>query len=130
MDTGINPPEAYNGIYGTKRVHHMHLLAKILNTAATNQDETIAWIVLKKDDIDCFASDVEDTHGFINNLLVLNNIKVACMFRDDGNLIKMSLRSSGEYDVGRSPLIWAVEDTLTRRLPYFSKTARRLKRSC
>lgn len=104
MDTGISPSEAYNGIYGTKKVHHMHLLARILNTAATNKNETIAWIVLKKNDIDCFSSDVEDTHGFINNLLVLNNIKVACMFRDDGNLIKMSLRSSGEYDVGQVAL--------------------------
>ena len=100
MDTGINPPEAYNGIYGTKRVHHMHLLASILNTASTNKDETIAWMLLKKEDIDRFAGDVEDTHAFINNLLVLNHIKVAIMFRDDGDFIKMSLRSSGEYDVG------------------------------
>jgi bifunctional oligoribonuclease and PAP phosphatase NrnA len=56
--------------------------------------------VLKKEDIDTFSSDVEDTHAFINNLLVLNNIRVACMFRDDGQFIKMSLRSSGEFDVG------------------------------
>lgn len=104
MDTGINPPEAYNGIYGTKKVHHMHLLASILNTASTNQSETIAWMLLKKDDIDRFAGDVEDTHAFINNLLVLNNIKVAIMFRDDGEQIKMSLRSSGEYDVGQIAL--------------------------
>lgn len=100
MDTGINPPEAYNGIYGTKRVHHMHLLASILNTASTNKDETIAWMLIKKEDIDRYSGDIEDTHAFINNLLVLNNIKVACMFRDDGDQIKMSLRSSGEYDVG------------------------------
>jgi bifunctional oligoribonuclease and PAP phosphatase NrnA len=100
MDTGINPPEAYNGIYGTKRVHHMHLLASILNTASTNKDESVAWMLMKKEDIDRFAGDVEDTHAFINNLLVLSNIKVACMFRDDGDQIKMSLRSSGEYDVG------------------------------
>jgi bifunctional oligoribonuclease and PAP phosphatase NrnA len=100
MATGINPPEAYNGIYGTKRVHHMHLLARILDTAATNANESIAWMLLRKEDINKFSSDVEDTHAFINNLLVLNNIKVACMFRDDGDHIKMSLRSSGEYDVG------------------------------
>lgn len=100
MDTGINPPEAYNGIYGTKKVHHMHFLASILNTASTNQDETIAWMLLKKEDIDRFSGDVEDTHAFINNLLILNNIKVAIMFRDDGDHIKVSLRSSGDYDVG------------------------------
>jgi bifunctional oligoribonuclease and PAP phosphatase NrnA len=101
MATGINPPEAYNGIYGTKRVHHMHLLSRILDTAATNADESIAWMLLRKEDIDKFGSDVEDTHAFINHLLILNNIKVACMFRDDGDHIKMSLRSSGDYDVGQ-----------------------------
>lgn len=100
MDTGINPPEAYNGIYGTKRIIHMHLLAKILNSAETNKDETIAWMLLKKEDIDQFKSDIEDTHAFINHLLILNNIKVAIMFRDDGDQIKMSLRSSGDVDVG------------------------------
>lgn len=100
MATGINPPEAYNGIYGTKRVHHMHLLSRILDTASTNADESIAWMLLRKEDIDNFAGDVEDTHAFINNLLVLNNIKVAIMFRDDGPVIKMSLRSSGDIDVG------------------------------
>lgn len=100
MATGINPPEAYNGIYGTKRVHHMHLLAKILSTTSTNADESVAWMLLRKEDIENFAGDVEDTHAFINNLLVLNNIKVAIMFRDDGAQIKMSLRSSGEIDVG------------------------------
>ncbi len=100
MDTGIHPPEAYNGIYGTKRIIHMHLLSKILNSAATNANETLAWMLLKKEDIDQFKSDIEDTHAFINNLLVLNNIKVAIMFRDDGDMIKMSLRSSGDIDVG------------------------------
>ena len=100
MDTGINPPEAYNGIYGTKKVIHMHLLGKILNSAATNAEETIAWISFKKEDIGQFKSDIEDTHGFINHLLILNHIKVAIMFRDDGEHVKMSLRSSGDIDVG------------------------------
>ena len=100
MDTGIHPPEAYNGIYGTKRIVHMHLLSKILNSAATNTNETIAWMLLKKEDIDQFKTDIEDTHAFINHLLILNNIKVAIMFRDDGDQIKMSLRSSGDIDVG------------------------------
>ncbi len=100
LDTGVSPPEAYNGIYGTKKVQHMHLLSVILKTASTNKDETIAWISLNKKDIDKFLSDVEDTHSFINHLLILNNIRVACMFRDDGPIVKVSLRSSGEYDVG------------------------------
>lgn len=100
METGINPPAAYNGIYGTKKIEHMHLLGQVLSTTKTNPTEEIAWLVLKHQEIDHFDIDIEDTHGFINNLLILDEVKVACMFRDDGNQVKISLRSSGEYDVG------------------------------
>ncbi len=100
METGINPPAAYNGIYGTKKVQHMHLLGSVLATTKTNATEDVAWLVLKHQEINHFDIDIEDTHGFINNLLILDEIKVACMFRDDGDRVKISLRSSGGYDVG------------------------------
>jgi phosphoesterase RecJ-like protein len=100
MATGINPPKAYNGIYGTKKVPHMHLLGKILSSANCNQREDIAWLVIDIKDLISYGTDVEDTHAFINNLLVLDHIKVACMFRDDGPAVKISFRSSGDIDVG------------------------------
>ena len=100
MATGIAPGEAYNGIYGAKKIEHMHLLGTILSTAQCTKSGDIAWIHLSKNLIKRFDSDVEDTHAFINHLLILENIKVACMFRDDGDVLKLSLRSSGEWDVG------------------------------
>lgn len=100
LDTGIEPSIAYNGIYGTKKIHHMHLLGNVLATTNSNENEDIAWLVLHKDVMDKYDTDIEDTHAFINHLLILDNIKVACMFRDDGESVKISLRSSGEYDVG------------------------------
>ena len=100
MATGIESPSAYNGIYGTKKIEHLHALGSILASADSTKNENIAWIVLKKEELNRFNIDIEDTHGFINNLLILDNIKVACMFRDDGEKLKLSLRSTGEYDVG------------------------------
>ncbi len=100
MKTGIAPSEAYNGIYGAKKIEHMHLLGTILATAKATANGEIAWIHLSKELIEEYSSDVEDTHAFINHLLILDNIKVACMFRDDGDSLKVSLRSSGEWDVG------------------------------
>lgn len=100
MSTGISPPEAYNGIYGTKKVPHMHLLGMILQSAQINKREDIAWITFKREDIDRYGSDVEDTHAFINHLLILAHMRVACMFRDDGQIVKISLRSQGDLDVG------------------------------
>jgi bifunctional oligoribonuclease and PAP phosphatase NrnA len=100
MRTGITPAVAYNGIYGAKRVEHMHLLGTILATTSANSSGEVAWINLSQELIKKFDADVEDTHAFINHLLILDNIKIACMFRDDGQTLKLSMRSSGEWDVG------------------------------
>lgn len=100
LDTGIEPPIAYNGIYGTKKIQHMHLLGEVLSTTNCNETEDVSWIVLHKEVMDEYHTDIEDTHAFINHLLVLDHMKVACMFRDDGDSVKISLRSNGDYDVG------------------------------
>lgn len=100
LDTGLNPPMAYNGIYGTKKIHHMHLLGSILASTESNSSGEIAWITVNQKDIDKHGSDVEDTYAFINNLLILDNIKVACMFRNIGHQVKVSFRSTGDVDVG------------------------------
>lgn len=101
MDAGVKPPEAFNRINGTKKIGYMQLLGKVLSSAQTTKDESVAWITLSEEMIDFHDSDAEDTHGFINHLLILDNIKVACMFRKIGNKVKVSLRSAvDDIDVG------------------------------
>ena len=100
MDTGVRPPHAYNMIYGTKKLTFMKLLGKVLASAHTTKDEKIAWLTLTEDMLEKFHVDTEDTHAFINHLLVLDNIKIAVMFKEIGTTIKVSLRSVGDIDVG------------------------------
>jgi phosphoesterase RecJ-like protein len=100
MDTGVRPPHAYNMIYGTKKLTYMKLLGKVLASAHTTKDEKVAWLTLTEDLLEKFHVDTEDTLAFINHLLVLDNIKVAIMFREMGPEIKVSLRSIGTVDVG------------------------------
>ena len=88
-------------IYGAKQISHMQLLGKVLSNAQTNKDNTIAWITLDHEMIQQHNVAVEDTLSFINHLLILNNIKVACMFRKEGAQIRVSFRSTGVgIDVG------------------------------
>ena len=100
MDTGIEPPEAYNKIYGTKKISYMQLLGIVLSSASSTDDGRIAWLSLTEESLDKFNVDTEDTHGLVNHLLILDNIKVACMFRQIGSAIKISFRSAGDVDVG------------------------------
>jgi phosphoesterase RecJ-like protein len=87
-------------IYGTKKLTYMKLLGKVLASAQSTKDESIAWLTLSEDKLEKFHVDTEDTHAFINYLLVLDNIKVAVMFREFGDQVKVSLRSMGTVDVG------------------------------
>ncbi|MBT3982693.1 MAG: bifunctional oligoribonuclease/PAP phosphatase NrnA [Bacteriovoracaceae bacterium] len=101
VDTGIHPPNAYNKIYGTKGISHMHMLGDILKKTCATPCGRVGWISLRDEDIEKYNGHSEDTHAFINHLLILNNIEVACMFRDLGDgKVKVSFRSAGDVDVG------------------------------
>lgn len=100
MDTGIEPPMAYNSIYGTKKISYMQMLGKVLSKSHTNGNESVAYLAVTEEMLEDFNVEVEDTHGFVNYLLILDNIKVACMFRQTGKHVKISLRSAGDVDVG------------------------------
>lgn len=101
LDTGIEPSSAYNYIYGTKKISHIQFLGEVLSRSKTNEDQSIAWIALDDELMNKFDADPEDTHAFINHLLILDQVKVVCMFRElPKKKVKISLRSSGNIDVG------------------------------
>ena len=100
LDIGVKPPHAYNMIYGTKKLSHMQLLGRILSSAHSTQNGEVAWLTLSDTLIKEYGVDHEDTHAFVNHLLILDNVKVACMFREIDNHIKVSFRSAGQIDVG------------------------------
>lgn len=99
LDTGLTVTEAYNVFHGSKKVHHMHLLGHILKNTKVNESGSVAWIWISEADLAEYQSELEDTNAYINNLLSLDGIKVACMFREEGQKTKISLRSHGDIDV-------------------------------
>lgn len=100
LATGVRPSEAYNFIYGTKKLSYMQLLGHVLSSAQTALDDQIGWLHLSLDLLNQFQIDPEDTHAFINHLLIMDNLKVACMFREvEKDLVKLSLRSTGDVNV-------------------------------
>jgi len=97
---GVKSPLAYNLIYGTKKIGHIQMLGMILSSAQITDDESIAWLSVSEEKLSKYHVDAEDTLAFVNYLLVLDNVKIACMFREQGQAVKVSMRSSGDVDVG------------------------------
>ena len=100
LDHGIPSHTAYNLINGAKKLTNMHLLGHILKNTQVGPLGIVAWIWIQEIDLRDYNSDLEDTHAYINNLLALEGVRVACMFRQDGPRIKLSMRSHGDIDVG------------------------------
>ncbi len=100
LDVGVEPPVAYNLIYGAKKLPYLQLLGILLSSASATKNGKIAWVSVKEKDMIRFGVDSEDTHAFVNYLLVLDGVKVVCMFRESGKHVKISFRSAGDIDVG------------------------------
>jgi phosphoesterase RecJ-like protein len=99
LETGIKSYKAYDQIYGAKELSHLQLVGQLLSSAQSTEDQSIAWIYLTEKMMKKYNVEPEDTHSFINYLLILKGIKVAVMFREEGKKVKISLRSSN-IDVG------------------------------
>ncbi len=101
LETGINPSWAYSKLYGTKKTQHLILLGKILSNLKINKSGKLAWLSLTAKEMKQHGVRPDDTHSFINHLLILEKIEVAMMFQESGTNIKLSLRSTGAVDVSK-----------------------------
>ena len=101
LATGIEPNSIYQKMYGLQQLSFLHLVGKVLGNAKQSKSKEVAYITLKIKELEKFNVDVEDTHGLINYLLSLSDVKVVCMFREvSKNETKVSLRSIQKIDVG------------------------------
>ncbi len=99
LATGIGASEAYKKIYGDKKITYLRFLGKTLSNAKSSGDGKIAWIELSEENLQASQIDPEDTLNFVNHLLILKGLKVACVFRQIGDHVKVSFRSAGDTNV-------------------------------
>lgn len=109
LKTGLNPSIVYGQFYGTKSCKHFKLLGKILGNVKITADQKIAYLSIPQKLLGKYDVDEEDTYSYINYLLVLDKIKIVCLFRElirPKGYIKISLRSNfhkenkENFDVG------------------------------
>lgn len=104
IQLGVNTEEVYQQIYSTKELSHVQLMGILLQNTKTSPDGKLAWMELKKDLRDRFRASADDTLSFLNNLLVLRNAEVICIFReeDDQTTTRVSIKSKGRVVVNEA----------------------------
>ena len=86
-------------LYGPKNINHIKFLGQVLINIQSTEDKKIAWLSITEELLEHYGVDIEDTNSFINNLLILEDIQVVCMFRATKDHTRVSFRGAGKVDV-------------------------------
>lgn len=97
---GINPEEVIQSIYSSKTLDHLRLLGIALQEITSTADESIAWIVVRKQWMETFSAQADDTLFFINLLLLHKRSEIVCVFREEAPAkTRVSIKSKGKHRV-------------------------------
>ena len=99
----FKPNEVVERIYSTKTINQLHLLSKALDTITLYANQQIAIICVTNAMFEETGTSKEDTEGFVSYPLSISGVKACVLFREDGDRIKLSLRSRSHVDVN----VWA-----------------------
>lgn len=101
---GINDVEIQNNIYNSLSYKQLSLMGHTLNRNRIElmPEHKAGIIYLTKKDFEDYTIQRGDTEGIVNYLLLLKDLKVAVFITEQPNIIKLSLRSKGDFSVQKS----------------------------
>ena len=101
IDKGANNAEIHNNVYDTNSFDRLQLLGCALNNLKLVKEFNTAYITLSQDELNKFNFKKGDTEGVVNYALSLKDVVFAVIFIEHKkeNIIKISLRSKGDFDV-------------------------------
>ncbi|MCB7479760.1 DHH family phosphoesterase [Christiangramia sediminis] len=103
IDKGAENALIHNNIHDTNSENKLQLLGTALQNLKVNKELRTAYISLSQEELDRHNFQKGDTEGFVNYGLSLDGIIFAVIFieKENEDLVKMSFRSKGDFDVNK-----------------------------
>jgi len=103
IDKGAANAKIHNLVYDTNTFNRLQLLGRALSNLKVLPEFNTAYISISEADKQEFNFKKGDTEGFVNYGLSIDGIRLAVIFIEDAQqgLIKMSLRSKGDFSVNQ-----------------------------
>ncbi|GAB2494742.1 DHH family phosphoesterase [Algoriphagus taiwanensis] len=99
---GADPSQISNLIYDSNSVNRLKFIGfAITRRLVVREDIHTAYFVISKKDLKKYQSQTGDTEGLVNYALSLDGIKLAALFSEREDGIKISFRSSPEVAVNK-----------------------------
>ncbi|WP_428235820.1 DHH family phosphoesterase [Gracilimonas sp.] len=98
---GFTPNQITEKIYSSRPLRQLKLLSLALDTIELHAGGKISTITITRDMFEQTGTSNEDTEGFVQYPLSVEGVKACVLFREDGDRIKLSLRSQSDIDVNK-----------------------------
>lgn len=99
VELGVDPARVATAVYETRELGGLRLLGAILQRVEADPDGAVAWLVI--DRAQMASPDLPEAEEFVNYPRSLRTAKVAVLFRELADGVKVSLRAKGEVNVAR-----------------------------
>lgn len=100
IEAGVENHIIHENIYDSYSEHRLRLLGYSVNSKLKIYPEyKTAVMTLTKEELDRFHYVPGDSEGFVNYALAVNGVRVAAFFLEREGIIKVSLRSKGNFSV-------------------------------
>jgi phosphoesterase RecJ-like protein len=98
----FTPNEITERIYASRPLRQLKLLSMALDTIELHANGLFSTICITQEMFEATGCTNEDTEGFVQYPLSVEGVKACVLFREDGDRIKLSLRSqSNKIDVNK-----------------------------
>ncbi|WP_333600183.1 DHH family phosphoesterase [Flavobacterium sp.] len=103
IDRGIENSEIHNQLFDNNSYNRLQLLGRALQNMKVFPEYKTSYISLSQKELDEFHYEKGDTEGIVNYGLTIKGINFAAIFIEhrDENIIKISFRSQGNFDVNQ-----------------------------
>ncbi|MFZ4680351.1 MAG: DHH family phosphoesterase [Flavobacterium sp.] len=103
IDLGINNSAIHNLLFDDNSANRLQLLGRALQNIKVFPEYKTSYITLSQKEMDEFQYQKGDTEGIVNYGLSIKGIHFSAIFIEhrDENIIKISLRSLGNFDVNQ-----------------------------
>jgi len=99
VEAGVDPAHVATTVYETREPGGLRMLGHVLQGIETDPGGSLAWLVI--DRATASSPDLPEAEEFVNYPRSIRTAKVAVLFRELPDGVKVSLRAKGEVDVAR-----------------------------
>lgn len=106
MKIGVKPAYVAGCLYRQNSVEKIHFLARVLSGIKLEADGCIGYVVLSKSMYKEFGFEPQETQEYVNFVKSIKDVKVAILFRENNDCVKLSVRTSEDIDAVELCSIW------------------------